>query len=136
MRFWAGVLNLCAVCFSLCGNQIIENREIMETDQKTQYLYKILSMPNWEATQNSQIVSISADDNAFIHLALEDQLERILNKYWSEAHQYVILKVDVSKLEGTLRYETNEGGTTKYYHLYQGVIPLSAIVESKVVIKS
>lgn len=102
-------------------------------DQDTQYLYKILSLRNWQATQNRKTVALSADDDLFIHFSTEDQVEKIIEKYWSEAQQFVILKIDRSKVEGRLEYETNEGGITKYFHLYDGFIPFSAILESKIV---
>lgn len=106
----------------------------MET-QIPHYLYKILSLRNWQATQNRKTVSLAAEDASFIHLSTEDQLEKVIAKYWSEADQYVILKIDCSKLEGKLVYETNPGGTNKYFHLYEGFIPFHAILESTIVYK-
>jgi hypothetical protein len=35
--------------------------------------------------------------------------------------------VDASKLAGRLVKERNPGGTTEYYHLYEGSIPTSAV---------
>lgn len=104
-----------------------------EINQSPRYLYKILSLRNWLATQNRKTVQLSAEDNAFIHFSTEDQLERIVGKYWSDAPQLVILKIDSTKLEGRLAFETNAGGTTKYYHLYDGFIPFNSILESKIV---
>lgn len=125
---------LCTVSFSLLGIEKVMSKEIMETKaQDIQYLYKILSLRNWQATQNRKTVALSADDDVFIHFSTEDQIEKIIEKYWSEAPQFVILKIDRSKLEGRLVYETNVGGTTKYFHLYDGFIPFSAILESKIV---
>lgn len=101
-------------------------------NETPKYLYKILSKHNWQSTQEKKIVALSADDDAFIHFSKEDQLERILGKYWSEEAEAVILKIDSSRLQGRLVYETNPGGSAKYYHLYEGVIPFQAIVESKI----
>ncbi len=96
------------------------------------FLYKILSLENWLATQKNKIVVLSSFDSDFIHLSTEEQLDKIVAKYWSEIPQFVILKILTNQLEGELRYEVNPGGTTKYYHLYHGCIPHEAIVESKV----
>lgn len=101
--------------------------------QVPKYLYKILSFRNWQATLNGKVVALSADDRIFIHLSTEDQCERIIAKYWSDAPQYTVLKIDTGMLQGDMRYEVNEGGTTKYYHLYHGFIPIEAIVESRIV---
>ena len=104
-----------------------------ETNQSPQYLYKILSLRNWQATQNRKTAQLSAEDDAFIHFSTQDQLERIIEKYWADAPQLVVLKIDSNQLEGRLMFETNPGGTTKYYHLYDGFIPFNSIVESTIV---
>lgn len=99
------------------------------------YLYKILSHNQWQATQNRKVVILSTKDDAFIHLATEEQLEKIINKYWSDASEIVILKLDHAKLQGWLVLEANVGGVTKYFHLYDGSIPFDAIVETKILYK-
>jgi uncharacterized protein (DUF952 family) len=111
------------------------NKEIMATNSQDGplHIYKILSLQNWQASQNRKYVEVPASDASFIHLSTEDQLEKIIAKYWSETQQFVILKIDANKLEGRLAYETNIGGATKYFHLYDGSIPSSAIVEAKII---
>lgn len=104
--------------------------------QSPEYLYKVLSSDNWQASQNKAALLLCRDDDAFIHFSTEEQLDRILSKYWSDISEYVVLKIKREALPGDLVYETNPGGTAKYYHLYQGSIPLSAIVESKMICKA
>lgn len=96
-------------------------------------LYKILSVEHWQATENCEAVKLSANDDAFIHFSTEDQLDRIIRKYWADVLQFVLLKVDTSRLEGRLVLESNVEGGSKYYHLYEGSIPISSIIESKIV---
>lgn len=91
------------------------------------HLYKIVSILNWEASQGKKEVVLSSDDEPFIHLATKEQLERIAEKFWSHVPEYLILTLETDRLEGTLVYEANPGGTTKYYHLYNGVIPMEAV---------
>ncbi|MBA3958357.1 MAG: DUF952 domain-containing protein [Parachlamydiaceae bacterium] len=91
-------------------------------------LYKILALDLWRRSQNQDRLELPVEDEVFIHLSTEDQLERILKKFWSHTDAYVILKVDPRKLPGRLLHETNPGGTQKYYHLYDGYIPLKAVV--------
>ncbi len=97
------------------------------------YLYKIISYRHWQATENRKTVTLSAEDDAFIHFSTADQLDRIIAKYWSDTAQFVILKIAADKLTGELRYEKNPGGSTKFYHLYKGFIPFSSMVEAKIV---
>lgn len=108
------------------GNEI-------KMSEQPQYLYKILSLSHWNASQNRSVLILSGDDDAFIHLSTEDQLNRIIEKYWADAPQYVILKVKTKLLEGKLVYEANPGGANKYYHLYNGRIPLESISEAKII---
>ncbi|MES2274264.1 MAG: peptide deformylase [Chlamydiota bacterium] len=125
--FW-----MCAALF-LQGTETMIKEEMMETAETPKYLYKILSSKHWQASQNRKTVILSANDDAFIHFSKEDQLDRILAKFWSDAPQFVVLKIDTEKLEGDLVYEANPGGSAKYYHLYQGFIPFGSIAESKIV---
>ena len=97
-----------------------------------QYLYKILSAEDWNESQGSRTLELSLDDEDFIHFSKEDQLDRILDKYWAD-EAAIVLKIDVAKLSGDLVYETNPGGSSKYYHLYDGEIPLDAIVDATAV---
>ena len=94
------------------------------------YLYKVISVSDWKnSCKKIQLPCMDAD---FIHLSTEEQLDRIIAKYWSEAPEYVLLKLETAKLPGELVLEANPGGTNKYYHLYHGSIPFSAILEVKV----
>jgi len=97
------------------------------------HLFKILSLENWEASQNREVVSLPPMDDLFIHLSREDQLEKILKKYWSDAQKFVILKIETEKLVGKLELEKNPGGTSKFFHLYEGYIPLSSVIDFKIV---
>jgi peptide deformylase len=110
-------------------------QETMHTQSTPQFLYKIVSLRNWQSTQSRKNVFLPSEDDAFIHLATEDQLEKVIAKFWSEAPQFVVLKLVTDQLQGNLVLEANPGKTTQYYHLYQGFIPLSAIVESRTIFK-
>jgi uncharacterized protein (DUF952 family) len=95
--------------------------------KKPKYLYKVLSLINWQASQNKDNIVLSHDDINFVHFATRKQLDKILKKYWAQVPDYVILQVITKKLIGTLVYEVNLGGSNRYYHLYNGYIPLNSI---------
>ncbi len=99
------------------------------------YLYKILSYRNWQSTLGTKVVVLSGNDDEFIHFSTEAQVDRIIEKYWGDASQYVMLKIDAQKLQGELKYEANSSGVNKYYHLYEGFIPIQAILEAKIVFR-
>lgn len=99
-------------------------------EKRPHFLYKILSIDDW--AKSCETVHLPSMDANFIHLSTEEQLDRIIEKYWAAVSEYVVLKIETAKLKGKLVLEANPGGTNKYYHLYNGSIPLSAVVETKI----
>ena len=108
-----------------------ESIQVQEiTEKRPTYLYKVLSMDDW--AKSCKTVHLSSMDADFIHFSTEEQLDKIIEKYWADASEYVVLKIETTKLSGNLVLEANPGGTNQYYHLYNGSIPVTAIVESRV----
>jgi len=107
----------------------IENQESKMIQNTTpEYLYKVISPEQWQKSlQQNEVVGSSIDED-FIHLAREDQVQHVVSKFWNNM-DYVVLKLDTKKILGRLIYETNPGGSTQYYHLYEGKIPLDAVVD-------
>ncbi|MBA3722179.1 MAG: DUF952 domain-containing protein [Parachlamydiaceae bacterium] len=95
------------------------------------YLYKILSVDDWSKSQSRKNIQLSVDDEEFIHFSTEEQLDKIIAKYWGVKSNYIVLKVFTEKLNGKMVFESNPGGVNKYYHLYEGSIPLEAVVEAR-----
>lgn len=102
------------------------------TEDAPQYIYKVLSVQDWKASQGTKFVKLPDMDTHYVNLATKEQLTRVIIKYWASSPDFVILKLETKKLPGKLVLEANPGGTTKYYHLYNGSIPLDAVVESHV----
>lgn len=130
LRMAVAAAALCLASQSVYCNQILNQEEMMES--VPQYLYKILSEEDWKKSQGLNFVQLSSADADFIHFSKEDQVDRIVSKYWAQNPSYVVLKIEVAKLPGKMVFEANPGGTSKYYHLYDGSIPLNAIAEWKV----
>jgi uncharacterized protein (DUF952 family) len=108
----------------------------MEKSQTPKYLYKVLKVRDWKESQRKGIVQLANDDKSFVHLATGDQVSRIVGKFWINIPEYVILKIDTSRLKGRLVFEANPDGTNKYYHLYDGSIPLDAVIHAKEIVTS
>ncbi|PJD98333.1 MAG: hypothetical protein CK425_01235 [Parachlamydia sp.] len=139
--FWL----LCLALLAPCGNSneidreaqstekaknLIEQKEIQMQQENSipQYLYRIVSTEQWEESlRQNQVVNSSIDEN-FIHLGTKAQLACIAQKFWNNK-DHIILKLASKKLTGRLVYEANPGGETLYYHLYDGNVPLDAVVE-------
>lgn len=94
-------------------------------------LYKILSLEHWITSETGGRLSLSSNDDEFIHLATHEQLDRIIGKYWATVPQFVVLTVDPAQLPGELVLEANQPGGNQYYHLYNGFIPVSAILKAE-----
>ncbi len=102
----------------------------MEEEQLApKYLYKVISKEDWQKSIESGYVMPSSLDQAFIHLAKEDQISHVTEKFWKNK-DYLVLTLLTEKLNGKLVYETNPGGSAKYYHLYNGNIPLDAVIKT------
>lgn len=126
-----------ALVLSISTNNHIEAQVIIEAETINQgitmeqntvpeYLYKIVSPDQWQESQLKNEIVTSPLDQDFIHLAKEDQVASVVKKFWNNM-DYIVLKLDSKKLSGFLIYETNPGGATYYYHLYNGMIPLEAV---------
>lgn len=92
------------------------------------HLYKIVSPEEWQESQFQKYLVISSFDEKFIHMSTKNQIPHVLKQFWSNKN-HVILKLASKQLIGDLVFETNPGGTTQYYHLYNGKIPLSAVID-------
>src|SRR5690242_11250993 len=97
------------------------------------YLFKIIAFQGWLKSQLLDFVILPEEDKEFIHLATEEQLSRIINKYWSGVSEYAILKIETALLIGKLAFEANHLGGNKYYHLYDGNIPLKSVVDIEII---
>lgn len=108
---------------------------IMPHETTPRFLFKIITLEQWNSSKEQDRLELGSDDALFIHLATENQLDRITEKYWTSVPSYIILKIESQALFGDLRLEANEGGQNRYYHLYNGFIPLEAVVESRLIDK-
>ncbi len=98
-----------------------------EKTSSPNYLYKIISEEGWLASQGQLHLVLTEFDTDFIHLATQSQLTRVIQKFWSKAGPFYVLKLVPDELEGKLILETNPGGSTAFYHLYNGAVPLTSI---------
>ena len=136
--FFSWIVSLLAACCE--GQEVISNSLNLKptsylginsmVEKSPKYLYKVVSLEDW--AKSCKTVQLSEMDSEFIHLSTEEQLDRIIQKFWAKENQYIILKLETKNLPGDLVFEANPGGTHKYYHLYNGSIPLSAVSEMKV----
>lgn len=108
---------------------LAKNVTVMNEDNKAPTLYKVISIEKWKESEGKDHIVLNDMDKDFIHFSTEEQLPRILEKFWKNK-DYMVLKIDPRKLPGRLVFETNpDGSGQKYYHLYEGSLPKDAILE-------
>jgi len=99
------------------------------------HLYKVISVENWEQSKLQNQLVLPSMDNDFIHLATKQQLDGIINKFWKNEPKFFVLTIEAVRLPGKLVLESNPGGSNKYYHLYDGFIPISTVTYTSKVLK-
>jgi len=94
------------------------------------FIYHIVLPEKWEAVKhNSSYSAESLDTEGFIHCSYDHQLEEVIGRYYSDAPELIILKLDIAKLSSKLVSEPSTGGEV-YPHIY-GPINLDAIVSAE-----
>ena len=70
----------------------------------------------------------SLDAEGFIHCCLPEQLDGVLQRYFSTVKNYLLVEIDVAQLSETLQpiYENTIGGEELFPHVY-GRIPFAAM---------
>ena len=96
-------------------------------------LYKIIPTSHFDKNNTEDCVKPLELDvkTGFMHLAFKHQIANILQKFFKEEHDLLILEIDPNILEqhgSELRIEANKPGGEKFPHLYGAQkIPHTAI---------
>lgn len=94
------------------------------------YLYKIVTLENWKASQGKDTVVLETEDDNLISFVKKEELHHMEKRYASHG-SHVILKVETCKLPGTLSYKGN--AMEKYYYLHDSTIPMDAVAETEII---
>lgn len=99
------------------------------TADQPRYLYKVVSLEDWNTSQNSDLLRLSKPD---VMLLKVDQLENTIIRDWNSASEVIIVEIDVDKLKEPVLAEKDKAGKPISYQ-YSATIPLSAISEPRIV---
>jgi uncharacterized protein (DUF952 family) len=90
-------------------------------------IYHIVTPEVWEEYKNEKFYeAASLRKENFIHCSFAEQLDAVLQRYYSDAEKVLILEIDTEKLTAKLINEISTGGEI-YPHVY-GKINREAIV--------
>jgi len=95
------------------------------------YLYKIISLEDWNASQTQDLLKLSKDQNTVL-LWKVDQLENTILSDFSTSPEVIILEIDLDKLPNEVQSKQDDMGKAISYH-YMGSIPMKAINEPRIV---
>lgn len=92
-------------------------------------VYHVLTSEEWERARNNNIYMPPAfEQEGFIHLCEKDQIAGVIERYFPEAGDLVLLCIEPQLLESELRYENLLGGEEQFPHLYSP-LNLNAVLE-------
>lgn len=92
------------------------------------HIYHVVLSEVWEKAASKPFYEAdSLESEGFIHCSYADQLEGVIERYYSNAGALVILSIDPNKLTSTLVSEPSTNNES-YPHIY-GPINADAIVK-------
>lgn len=102
------------------------------------YVYKILRVEEWTQLQDQGQFPGSAHDlrDGFIHLATEDQVQGVIQRYFNDENTLYVLKCATKNFrQEKLKWEKSKSNEELFPHLYGGTLKTSHILEFKIFTK-
>lgn len=99
---------------------------------KVSYVYRIAPEEEWEAARSKGGFYGGKADDVFIHLSSAQQVPITLKRFYRGRSDLLLLKVDVAKLGGVLRWEGADGACFPHFYGPSGSfapLPLESITE-------
>lgn len=94
-------------------------------------IYHITTEAEWHAAQASgYYAATSLDKEGFIHCASEHQVQGVLDRYFKQQENLLLLVLDVSKLVHPPVYEMATSVNEAFPHIY-GPINIDAVVATR-----
>ena len=92
-------------------------------------IYHIVSKTLWQqALQQDYYEAPSLVTEGFIHLSKKEQVAGVLQRYYKNITDLLLLHVDENKLSAELKYELSPSVNEEFPHLF-GRLNLDAVVE-------
>ena len=88
-------------------------------------IYHITSREAWKQVKdNSTFEPSSLSSEGFVHCSTKEQLLVVLNRFFKNAEEVLILEIDTGKLSSKLIFEISDGES--FPHIY-GAINISSV---------
>lgn len=90
-------------------------------------LYHLVEPDHWKKYMDKdRYVSAGFQEEGFIHLSLREQIDGVLERFYADASELLVLVVPEKPVRKQLKYEPGGDVDELFPHLYQG-IPIEAI---------
>jgi uncharacterized protein (DUF952 family) len=94
------------------------------------FIYHITSAREWSAAQAAGVYTpANFNTDGFIHCSFKDQVTIVANKYYKDANDLVLLKIETDLVSANIVEENLEGGSEDFPHIY-GKLPVKAVAAS------
>lgn len=93
-------------------------------------IYHVVSETDWQfALENGYYEAASLASEGFIHTSKENQVKGVLERYYKNQTDLILLHIDEDKLIPELRYETASSLEELFPHIY-GNLNLEAVIST------
>lgn len=94
-------------------------------------IYHVVTAAKWNAAlENGFYEADSLKTEGFIHSSKIEQVAGVLNRYYKNQADLILLHIDETKLTAPLKYELAPSVNETFPHIY-GSINLDAVVETE-----
>lgn len=92
-------------------------------------IYHVVTAVLWEAARKAGYYeAASLKDEGFIHTSTEHQVQGVLQRYYQNQQNLLLLHIDESKLLAALKYELAPSVNEEFPHIF-GRLNLDAVVK-------
>ncbi len=94
------------------------------------FIYHIVLPEIWEQVRGERLYRHeSLASEGFIHCSYEEQIDGVIERYYADRDELVILTIDTDKIASRLVAEPSTGGEI-YPHIY-GPLNMTAVVDAE-----
>lgn len=99
----------------------------------TQHLYHLALESDWQAAVKAGSYEISTigrtiAEEGFMHMSFAAQVDGVASRYYRDvAEPLVLLRIDLTKVDGEIKLEVPPGASEAYPHLYGALNPAAVV---------
>ena len=96
-------------------------------------IFHITAKPDWEKAGGKGFYEApSLKEEGFIHCCLKEQIEGVLQRYFQDKHDLLVLEIETDKLTSPFFYEWSPSIGDTFPHIY-GVINVEAVTNVQLI---